>query len=306
MGILLPHIHLLSMEQSNHPIKGNVLTLGQQAVYATLDRVKRLIMSHNILPRELPEGFDTKNKIPSWNETYMRRFTNAQTVLTLLGAEKISVADCSGYENPDYLIDLNNDIGKEFEEHFDAILDVGTLEHVFDIPTALFNLAKMLKIGGQIILILPASGSIDHGFYSFSPTLLFDFFANNGFHKFSCYLLEGSQFSVMKKARVYKYDHVGDQYVLVSRKGVEVAFFATKKNTVSNKAKLIKPMQSLYVNNIWKNQDVNNVSKKNKKKNIFNKIGALVTFFMKRYRPEFINIHRHDKKRKNLTFIGKF
>lgn len=305
MGILPSHIHLLSIEHNNHPIKGNVLTLGQQAVYATLDGVRSLIKYHNILTEELPEGFDTKNKIPSWNETYMKRFTNAQTVLTLLGAQKVSVADCSGYESPDYLLDLNNDIGKELENQFDVILDVGTLEHVFDIPTALFNLAKMLKIGGQIILILPASGSIDHGFYSFSPTLLFDFFSNNGFHNFSCYLLEGSQFSVMKRARVYKYDHVGDQHVLVSSKGVEVAFFATKTSSVSNSTKLIKPMQSLFVNNIWKNHDANNGSKKNRK-NIFNKIGTTVTFFMKRYRPEFINIHRHNKKRKNLTFIGKF
>jgi hypothetical protein len=305
VGILRQHIHLLAMEHADHPIKGNVLTLGQQAVYTTFDGARDLIKSLNIAPTVLPKAFDTKNKIPSWNETYMKRFTNAQTVLTLLGAEKVSVADCSGYENPDYLIDLNNDIGKELEEQFDVIVDVGTLEHVFDISTALFNLAKMLKIGGQIILILPASGCIDHGFYSFSPTLLFDFFSNNGFHNFSCYLLEGSQFSVMKKARVYKYDHVGDQHVLVSSKGVEVAFFATKTSAVSNSAKLVKPMQSLFLNNIWKKSDVNNVSKKHKK-NFFKKIGAAVTFFTKRYRPEFINIHRHNKNRKNLTFIGKF
>jgi hypothetical protein len=304
MGILPRHIHLLSLERSNHPIKGNVLTLGQQAVYATLDGVRSLMKSHNISPRELPDSFDTKNKIPSWNETYMRRFTNAQTVLTLLGADKISVADCSSYENPDYLVDLNNPIDSGLSDKFDVILDVGTLEHIFDIPTALSNLIKMIKNGGQIILILPASGCIDHGFYSFSPSLLFDFFEKNGFYNFSCYLLEGSQFSVMKKTRVYKYSHVGDQHVLISKKGVEVAFFATKMAAFPKAAQIVKPMQSLFVNNVWKKQNINDFSKK--KKNMFKKIGAMVTFFMKRYRPEFINIYRHNKKRKNITFIGKF
>lgn len=303
MGILRQHIHLLAMELSHHPLKGKVLTLGQQAVYGTLEEVKKIIKSHNVLPRDLPHNFDIKNKIPSWNETYMSRFTNAQTVLTLLGAEKVQVADCSSYENPDYLIDLNTVVQNGLNEKFDVILDVGTLEHIFDIPTALSNLIKMLKKGGQIILILPASGAIDHGFYSFSPTLLFDFFQNNGFHNFSCYLLEGSQFSVMKKARVYKYDHVGDQHVLVSKKGVEVAFFATKMDAPSQPVQIVKPMQSLFVNNIWKNQ--NGLSKK-RRRDIFKKIGSVITFFAKKYRPEFINIYKHNKKRKNLIHIGKF
>ena len=42
MGILEPHLKLLAMEHEKHPIKGQVLTLGQQAVYATFDRVKQI------------------------------------------------------------------------------------------------------------------------------------------------------------------------------------------------------------------------------------------------------------------------
>jgi SAM-dependent methyltransferase len=304
VGILPKHIHLLAMEQSAHPIKGAVLTLGQQAVYSTLEEARNLIQTYNIIPVDIPKKFDTKNKIPSWNETYMNRFTNAQALLTLLGAEKVSVADCSSYENPDYIIDLNNDIDEEFEAKFDVILDVGTLEHIFDIPTAFSNLKKMLKKGGQLILILPASGAIDHGFYSFSPTLFFDYFKKNGFGNFSCYLSEGSQLSYMKKGKIYKYNLVGGEFPLISKKGVEVSFFATKIADPVNVEQTIKPMQSLYAHNIWKSEKSSNVVKK--RVPLFKKIGSMATFFMKKYRPEFYNIYKHNKKTRNLSFIGKF
>ncbi|GAH05421.1 unnamed protein product, partial [marine sediment metagenome] len=42
MGILVTHLHLLAMEQDKYPIKGDVLTLGQQAVYETLEGVKNI------------------------------------------------------------------------------------------------------------------------------------------------------------------------------------------------------------------------------------------------------------------------
>ena len=202
MGILVSHLHLLAMEQDKHPIKGDVLTLGQQAVYETLEEVKNIFISHGLKLKSLKEGFDTKNKIPFWVGTPREKFTNAHAILTLLGAERVFVTDISDYENPDYLIDLNYDISEKYYERFDVILDVGTLEHIFDIPVALSNLIKMLKKGGRIILILPSSGGIDHGFYSFSPTLFFDFFTANGFSNFGCHLIEGSNFNYMKKSKI--------------------------------------------------------------------------------------------------------
>jgi hypothetical protein len=293
------------MEKSRHPLSGHVLTLSQQGVYATLDETIAIIRSHNIMPKDLRDDFDTKNKIPSWNNTRLKNVTNAQTVLSLLGADSVSVADCSTYENPNYVIDLNETVGKEFHDKFNVILDVGTLEHVFDLPTALINVTRMLKSGGNIILILPAAGLIDHGFYGISPTLLFDFFGNNGFDNISCYLLEASQFNTAKKAKVYKYDHVGDQQVLISKKGVEVAFFATKKSTSTSNDPIIKPMQSLFLN-MWQNQSNGNTPAQEVKQSIRKRISSTFHYYVNdKYRPEFIRIYNHNRKRRNLRYIGK-
>lgn len=304
MGLLPSHIHLLARENTKHPIRGDVLTLGQQAVYATLNDVRNIIVTYDILPKKLGQNFDVRSKIPSWIGTYGEKYTNAQTVFTLLGAENVFVADYSKYENPDIVIDLNSPIDNEYCEKFDVLLDGGTLEHIFDIPTALFNIVKMLKKGGEAILVLPASNAIDHGFYSISPTLLYDFFSNNGFNNFSCYLREVSSFNLKKKGRVYRYNHVGSQYVLTSKKSVEIIFFATKTQDVKQ---IVKPMQSLYVNELWSNkQEVNRTQKKGNRK-IFRSLRAILTPFLKEHRPELYDVLRLTKKRrKNLTYIGKF
>ena len=292
------------MEQVRHPIKGDVLTVGQQAVYGTLEDVKNIFMSYGLKLKSLKEGFDSKNKIPAWVGTPWGKFTNAQTVMMLLGAERVFVTDISDYEHPDYIIDLNYDINEEYYERFDAILDAGTLEHVFDISVALSNLVKMLKKGGRIILISPSSNAIDHGFYSFSPTLFFDFFTANGFSNFSCYLIEGSNFNFMKKSKIYRYNHIGKDCPLTSKNRVEVCFFATKNNDINLK-KINKPVQSIFSSFYWdKKKYGKDASGKLK---IFKKYLRKIEFYSRNFRPEFIDIfYKSRKRKKNLTYLGRF
>ncbi len=171
----------LAIEQNNHPINGEVLTLGQQAVYATYDEVIKIYKNNNVKVKDLPNNFDTKNWISSWKNKSQDKNTNAQTVLTLLWADHVYVADISPYENPDFIINLNNPIDEEYRDRFDTIIDIGILEHVYDVPTAFENILHMLKVDGIMILRLLSSGAIDHGFYYFSPTLFFDYFESNGF-----------------------------------------------------------------------------------------------------------------------------
>ena len=191
MGMLKPHLHLLAMEHQRHPIRGRVLTLGQQSIYATLPEARKILQARGVPMAALPEGFDITNKIPAWKGTMWERNTNAQAVLTLMGAKEVVVTDVSDYEGAELLLNLNEPVPDEHAGQFDVILDIGTLEHLFDVATALANLVKMLKTGGQLILIVPASNAIDHGFYMFSPTLLFDYFKANGFDSFDCYLRTG-------------------------------------------------------------------------------------------------------------------
>ncbi len=291
MGMLKPHIHLLAMEHPRHPIRGRVLTLGQQSIYATVPEVKKILQQRGVPIAALPEGFDTANKIPAWKGTWWDRNTNATTVLTLMGAKEVVVTDVSDYEGATLLLDLNHPVPDAQAGQFDVILDIGTLEHLFDVPTALANMAKMLKTGGELILMIPASNAIDHGFYSFSPTLMFDYFKANGFDSFDCYLRAGSaNFLMPGKGKVYKYNRVGSEYLLSSHHGgVEMQFFATKRQSP---AAIQKPIQSRYVtSDYWTKTGVNMVAE-----------GSFFTRYKKIFRKAreaFFN------RNANLTYQGR-
>ena len=181
------------------------------------------------------------------------------------------------------------------------VFDIGTLEHIFDVPTALKNITKMLKPGGRVILILPASNAIDHGFYSFSPTLLYDFFSSNGFEDFSCYLLEGNPLNCLRKGKIWKYTGLGNEYPLISSKGVEIYFSATKGDAPKE---FEIPIQSVYLK-LWKDMKSNcALEPDSKNKKFLLKLQSKTW----RYFPEFLETWMIKKYRKdnNLVYIGKY
>jgi hypothetical protein len=74
------------------------------------------------------------------------------------------------------IIDLNylTNLGK-----FDLVIDAGTIEHCFNIGHAILNASNAVKAGGHIFHSPPMT-MLNHGFYNVCPTLLFDFYYQNG------------------------------------------------------------------------------------------------------------------------------
>jgi SAM-dependent methyltransferase len=74
------------------------------------------------------------------------------------------------------VLDMNHphDLGQ-----YDLVLDAGTIEHCFNIAQALFNAANAVKPGGRVFHTPPMS-MLNHGFYNVCPTMLFDFYTQNG------------------------------------------------------------------------------------------------------------------------------
>jgi len=292
--------------------EGEVLTLGQQAIYATLPEIYRIFEKNNLKSKSLPDDFDIKNKIPQWRNTPYDRFTNAQSLFKLFGANEVHVADVSPYENPDFLIDLNYEIDdSKLLGRFDTIVDIGTLEHIFDINSALSNIVRLLKVGGKIITVVPASNAIDHGFYSFSPTLFYDYFGDNGFGNFSCYLRECSYLVYERRCKLYEYTSIGSEFPIFSKDSIEVAFIATK---IEDKPILKKPFQNVYKQkDIWElgvsdeiRQSATYNASRLTKLQIFN---TYIKFYGGRHFPgllEFARLLLLRFKKHNIKLIGRF
>lgn len=118
-----------------------------------------------------------------------------------LGFEFVSSLDNSDFEGAEIVWDLNLPLNDSFVERFDVIFDGGTMEHVFNTKCVLENIGKLLKIGGLAIHESPSSNSVDHGLYSFSPTLFQDYYSKLDYEIIEILLVVKKR----HKAKIYQY-----------------------------------------------------------------------------------------------------
>ncbi len=98
------------------------------------------------------------------------------------GATAIESIDNSTFENATHLHDMNRPLPDTLRGQFDSVLDFGTLEHIYDIVTALRNCSDLCRPGGQIVHVLPTNNFCGHGFWQFSPELFFSLYSErNGY-----------------------------------------------------------------------------------------------------------------------------
>jgi SAM-dependent methyltransferase len=145
------------------------LTLGRTQLYAMPGEMQKL---HKLAGRKLSE---------TASQTEFGGFADA-FLSSLLGIETLESLDYSAYQGASILHDMNQPIPSELEGRFDAVVDSGTIEHVFNFPVAIANCMKMVRLGGRLFIITVANNHCGHGFYQFSPELFFRLFKDcNGF-----------------------------------------------------------------------------------------------------------------------------
>ncbi|WP_315764622.1 methyltransferase domain-containing protein [Sphingomonas sp. Y38-1Y] len=99
-----------------------------------------------------------------------------------LGATSVESIDMSDFEQATHIHDMNQPLPDHLRGRFDTVMDIGTLEHVYNIVQALKNASDLLKPGGQIVHVLPTNNFCGHGFWQFSPELFFSLYSEkNGY-----------------------------------------------------------------------------------------------------------------------------
>ena len=190
MGIRLNAAHLVG---KTIPLLGDlrgkkVLTLGVQDCHFSYDQALAFLLRHNIAHNPVPAGevkLTTGFKwCPSSERHSYRNYIHQDTLFRLLGFDlnAVSAMDCSKYEGAQLAHDLNHPIDACFHSQFDVIFDSGTLEHIFSLKDALFNVVRLVKIEGLAIHFSPAD-FINHGFVNLNAELFADFYLSNGFEQ---------------------------------------------------------------------------------------------------------------------------
>ncbi len=168
-----------------------------------------------------------------------------------LNAKHVETLDYSDYEGASFTHDMNLPVPEHLHNKFDAVVDAGSLEHIFNFPTAVRNLMLMAKPGGNVFVTTVANNLCGHGFYQFSPELMYRIFSGeNGFETPRVVLLEAVYPSVELRPMRGAYHVIdplqaGDRILLQNRKPVMIMVDAKKIRHVMPFERL--PQQSDYV-----------------------------------------------------------
>ncbi len=90
----------------------------------------------------------------------------------------------------DYVFDLNKGIDEQFQKKFDLVYDNGTLEHIFNPIQGLKNMYHLVNEGGILIHSQGIGDQTDHGYWTFNPGLLLDFYNKNGGEVLGIYIFD--------------------------------------------------------------------------------------------------------------------
>ena len=102
-----------------------------------------------------------------------RKGDYADAFFTALGASRLSYLDASSYEGADVVLDLNEPAPNDVKGRFSAVVESGTIEHVFRAATAIETIGDLVAPGGHLVIASPSDGWAGHGFYQLSPEFYF-------------------------------------------------------------------------------------------------------------------------------------
>lgn len=190
MGIDRATLHLLkeALAPLGDLAQRRILTLGVQDCYFTYDEALVFVRKHGIPHRDLQpdeieptRGFGWVDAAERWRYA---GFIHQDTLFRLLGfpADGIESLDVNQFEGATIAHDLNQPVPDALRDSFDAVLDAGTLEHVFALTIGLANVAALCKVGGVAVHVSPGD-YVNHGFYNVNATLFRDFYGSNGFRE---------------------------------------------------------------------------------------------------------------------------
>ena len=174
MGLGKDLFDFLAAAASRGIPRERVLTLGRLHNYTSPRDVGKILERHK---------FPAPDERPGTTQF-------AEHLFRAIGAGRVDSLDISDYEGATVLHDLNEPPPPELRGAFDLVVDGGTLEHVHNVSQAFDNLIALVRPGGHIAMITPANNQCGHGFYQFSPEMIYrTFSAERGCRMLWCVLL---------------------------------------------------------------------------------------------------------------------
>jgi len=188
MAIVRSSARLLFDECRCRPFKGSVMQLGRHTIYLKMIMLKSYAAMHGLNLREVAPVLS--NYEPCAELGYIDDIT----FFSALGFDTVHSCDVSDCDASTFNFDLNLEVPDHFHNKYDVIIDSGTVEHIFNLPQVLRNIHLMLKPNGRVIFMAtPTNNYVDHGYYMFSPVLLYEYYLANRYEIHSSFIINHTQ-----------------------------------------------------------------------------------------------------------------
>ena len=168
MGIPTVFCALLVKSRLEGAAFGKLATIGRQSLTVPLNELRSFAAQLGV-------------DVADWDKLTAGGYADA-FLTDCMGAESLTSFDYSAYQGIDVVHDFNWPLDSRFHRAFDALIDGGSIEHIFDVRQVFENYMSMVRPGGHVFIHTPANNLLGHGFYQFSPELFYRVFCpENGF-----------------------------------------------------------------------------------------------------------------------------
>jgi hypothetical protein len=213
MGMLIDDTLVLAHASKKNAQKARLLTLGVPSLNCTDADFRRATGDQNAYFRDHAEFFRH------------------------LSFTEVDSLDISDYEGANILGDLNDSsLSDRITHRYDLIYDSGTLEHIFEAPTALRTLSKLTAANGVIVHATPTNGFMDHGFWQVSPDLFRSFYPAEGISVLTSALFVLGDYPIASPADRNIYRTQGRAFIVANIPEAIAVFAARKTREVSTSA----------------------------------------------------------------------
>lgn len=165
-----------------------VLLLGKQDLYFTYEQLTAFFKQFNVAYTEIAPSdrrvTDSFGFVAHQDWWQYRNFMHQETFFRMFGFAPgaIHTLDVDAYEGAEIIHDMNLPLPPSLVGSYDLVIDVGTIEHIFDLKQAFWNLHDLVKVGGHAFHISP-SNMLDHGFINLNAVLIRDYYTQSGWQK---------------------------------------------------------------------------------------------------------------------------
>lgn len=139
----------------------------------------------------------------------------------------ISVTTIDPFDDrSDLKYDLNLPVPNQEIEKYDCIIDIGSLEHIFDTKQAIENCMRMIKVNGHYFLHTAVNGLSNHGLQTFNHLALIDAFRLNSFS------IKYLSYSSYRGVPIKQPQHSNDSWIwLIGQKNKTMFMFSIPQQT---------------------------------------------------------------------------